>query len=75
MSDRLIRNSDGWHLLKPELLKKIEKAQALLEDPSDIDRTNLLRGEIGAYRQLIRDIETVGIEHPAQPAGYGQDIT
>lgn len=75
MSNKLIRNTDGWILVKRLLEEKIAKAQGLLELPSDIHQTDLLRGEIGAYRQLIRDIETVGTDHPGQPVGYGQDIT
>jgi hypothetical protein len=72
MSEKLIRNSEGWLAMKRLIEEKISKAQAMLEDPSDIERTNLLRGEIGAYRQMIRDVEEVRTDHPGQPVSYGQ---
>ena len=67
-----LKNSDGWFKLRRIIDDKIEKAIGQLELPSDIDRTNLLRGELGAYRQLIRDVEEDRSNHPGQPVSYGQ---
>ena len=75
MTAKLIRNTEGWLLIRRMLDEKIEKAIGLIEQPSDIAQTNLLRGEILAYRQLIRDVEEVRTDHPGQAVGYGQDIT
>lgn len=73
MNHNLIRNSDAWLSLKPLLENKITKAQGLLEDNLEIDKTNLLRGEIQAYRSLIREIEQDLTNHPGQPVPYGQE--
>ena len=67
-----IRGSSEWPLVKRYIDEKMEKAQALLEDSIDIDQTNLERGKIRAYRQMLRDIEQDLTNHPAQPVPYGQ---
>lgn len=67
-----IRNSSEWPIMRRYINERIAVAQALLEDSIDIDQTNLERGKVRAYRQMLRDIEQDLINHPAQPVSYGQ---
>lgn len=47
-------NDETWHRIKAELEKKLASERGRLEDPkADIDATNVSRGRISAFKELL----------------------